>query len=38
MRYKHIGEDLLAISTLLQAGRIDSFEAHELREYVVSLA
>lgn len=38
MRYKHIGEDLLAISTLLQAGRIDAFEAHEIREYVESLS
>lgn len=38
MKYNHIGEDLLAISTLLQAGRIDYAEAHEMRDYVESLA
>ena len=38
MRYTNFKEDILAISSLLQAGRIDAFEAHEIREYVGSLA
>lgn len=38
MKYHHFRDDLLAIKTLLQAGQIDVSEAHELREYVESLA
>jgi hypothetical protein len=37
MEYRHITEDLVAISTLLRAGKIDSMEAREMREYVESL-
>lgn len=38
MKYKHLRDDFLAINTLLTAGSIDIYEAHELREYVESLA
>ena len=38
MKYKHLKEDFLAINTLLSSGQIDPFEAHELREYMQSLA
>lgn len=36
MKHNRIEEDLLAISALLEAGKISSIEAHELREYVES--
>lgn len=38
MKYNHFSEDLLAISVLLRAGRIDWHEAHDMRDYVESLA
>lgn len=38
MRYAHWDEDLLAIRSLLEAGRISYEEAAELRQYVEALA
>ena len=38
MKYNQFIEDLHAISALLYVGKIDSEEAHEMREYVESLA
>lgn len=37
MKYRHVTEDLRAINALVSSGRIDSEEARELREYIVSL-
>jgi len=38
MAYKHLQEDLLAISTLLRAGQIDAFEAQEMRSYLEAIS
>lgn len=38
MKYQNLRDDLVAIHCLLQAGQIDSMEAHDMRDYVESLA
>jgi len=38
MKYQHVKEDLMAIDYLVRTGRIDSIEAHEMREYLESIA
>ena len=38
MKYQNFRDDLLAIRFLLHTGQIDAYEAHEMREYVETLA
>jgi len=38
MKYTSMNEDLRAIMALQKAGKIDASEAHEMRDYVESLA
>ncbi len=38
MKYTTLKEDMLAIKELVETGRIDNYEAGELRRYIESIA